>query len=65
MIQTRSFLRRAFDSIVAARTREANRRVAMYNATFTTEDIWEDLAQGRNERPAERRMPSAAMPAAR
>ncbi len=65
MTQTRSFLRRAFDSMIAARTREANRRVAMYTATFTPQDIWDDLAEGRNERAPAQRMAGTVMSASR
>ena len=53
MTTNRSLFRRMIDGLVAARTREANRRIAMYTATFTPEDMWGDLERGRD---ADRRL---------
>ena len=48
MTENRSFFRRVLDGMIAARTREANRRIAMYSANFKAEDIWRDLGEGRD-----------------
>lgn len=60
MTENRSFFRRMLDSMIAARTREANRRIALYTASFTPDDIWRDLNEGRDNAPAQRRAPQGA-----
>lgn len=47
MTKTRSFFRNVLDAMIVARTRQAERQVAMYASSFPSDDLWADAGKER------------------